>query len=317
MPSKQSEVLKNYYRSSSAAGRATPPLPLDEFREVNEHWGDVTAEPGGVDYIETDAGGVPAMWIVPKAAAEDRVALSLHGGGFVTGSIYTHRKLFGHLAKAIGAPALSVDYRRTPEHRHPAQLDDAMAAYGWLLDQGISADHIALVGDSAGGGLTITTMLRARELARPTAAALMPLSPWFDMELSGGSLKSNRYRDALFGGEEPMDLHALVNMFLGEGRNRKDPLASPLYADLAGLPPIYIQVSGAEMLLDDSRRLAERARDAGVDVRLDVFPEQQHTFHMSAGHAPEADDAIRRLAEWARPKLGLAATAPVLAARAA
>jgi epsilon-lactone hydrolase len=314
MPSKQSQPLKNHYRTSAAAGRATPPMPLDEFRDLIEHWGDVTAEPGGVDYIETDAGGVPAMWVVPKECTEDRVIVCLHGGGFVTGSIYTHRKLFGHLAKAVGARALSVRYRRTPEHQHPAPVDDATAAYRWLLDQGISADHIALAGDSAGGGLTITTMLRARERGLPTAAALMPLSPWFDMELTGESLVSNQNTDVLFGGDEPMDLDALVNMLLGEGGSRKDPLANPLYADLAGLPPIYIQVGGEEMLLDDSRRLAEHARNAGVDVRLDIFTAQQHTFQMSAGYAPEADEAIRRLAEWARPKLGLADTARALRA---
>jgi acetyl esterase/lipase len=138
------------------------------------------------------------------------------------------------------------------------------------------------------------------------AAGVMPFSPWFDMELSGASLKSNQHSDVLFGGDEPMDLDAMVGIFLGEGGDRKDPLVNPLYADLAGLPPIYIQVSGDEMLLDDSRRLFERAQLAGVEVRLDVFPAQQHTFLMSAGRAPEADDAIRRLAEWARPRLGLA-----------
>lgn len=310
MVSEQSEALNAFYRMSSAALRRDPPLPLDRFRDdIMEHWGDVTAEPRGVDYLETDAGGVPALWAIPKDAAEDRALLCLHGGGFISGSTYTHRKLFAHLAKAAGVRALSVEYRRTPEFQHPAPLDDAVAAYRWLLEAGFDAGHVALVGDSAGGGLTVTTTLRARELGLPPAAALLPLSPWFDFELAGDSLVSNQESDVLFG---RMDLAGLVSLFLGETGNRTDPLVNPLHADLAGLPPTYIQVGDAEMLLDDSRRFADLARDAGVDVTLDVFPEQQHTFQMSVGRAPEADDAVGRLASWVRPRLGLPAAADTL-----
>jgi epsilon-lactone hydrolase len=299
------QPLSQHYTDVAAALRATPPTPLDQVRDLVEHWGDVATEPGGVDYIEVDAGGTPSIWIVPHDAAEDRVLLCLHGGGFIGGSIHTHRKLFAHVAKAAGARALSINYRRTPEHSHPAPLDDAFAAYAWLLDQGFDAQHIALTGDSAGGGLTVTTMLLARERGLPLAATLMPLSPWFDMELSGETITSNQPTDVLFGGPEPMNLQLLVQMFLGETGDRRDPFASPLYADLSGLPPIYIQVGGAEMLLDDSRRFHQRAQAAGTEVRLDVFPGQQHTFHMSAGRAPAADDAIARLAEWVRPRIGL------------
>ena len=176
-------------------------------------------------------------------------------------------------------------------------------AYRWLLDQGIEPGHIALTGDSAGGALAVTTLLRARERSLPMPAATMPLSPWVDMEVTGETLVSNREKDAIVQKEV---VEVMAAAFLGEGGDRKDPLANPLYADLKGLPPIYIQVGGDETLLDDSRRLAERARQAGVDVRLDVFREMQHVFHFSAGHVPEADEAIHKLAEWVRPKLGLA-----------
>jgi epsilon-lactone hydrolase len=230
----------------------------------------------------------------------------MHGGGFVGSSMYSHRKLFGHLAKAAGVRALVFDYRLTPEHTHPAQVDDAIAAYRWLLDQGIDAGQIAFTGDSSGGGLAITTQLRARELGLPLPAAAMPFSPWFDMELIGESYESNREKDACFYREV---VQGLVDMFLGEDGNLRDPLANPFYADLRGLPPIYIQAGGDETLLDDSRRFAELAENAGVDVRLEVFPEQQHTFQMAAGRAPEADDGIRKLAEWVRPKLGLTSAA--------
>ena len=278
-------------------------MPLDEWRDMVEHWGGVTAEPGGVDYIETDAGSVPAMWAVPKGCAEDRVVLCMHGGGYVTGSMYTHRKLYGHLAKATGCRALILQYRRAPEHVHPAPVEDSVATYGWLLDQGINANHIALAGDSSGGGLAITAMLRARERGLPMPAASMTLSPWVDMEISGETLLSNREKDALLQKEF---VEGLASTFLGEGGDRWDPHANPLYGDLAGLPPVYIQVGGDEKVLDDSRRLAERAQKAGANVRLDIFPELQHTFHFSAGRAPEADEAVRRLADWVRPKLGLA-----------
>ena len=302
MASQESEALKTLYRGWAAALAANPEMPLDELRLMFEHWGDVTAEPGGVDYIEANAGGVPALWAVPKGCAEDRVLMCMHGGGYVTASMYTHRKVYGHLAKAVGCRALIPHYRRAPEHVHPAPVDDAVTAYRWLLDQGLAPGHIALTGDSAGGALAVTTLLRAREHNLPMPAATMPLSPWVDMEITGETLVSNREKDAIVQKEV---VEVMATTFLGEGGNRKDPLANPLYADLKGLPPMYIQVGGDETLLDDSRRLAEHAKEAGVDVRLDVFPKFQHVFHFSAGHAPEADEAIRKLAEWVRPKLGL------------
>jgi epsilon-lactone hydrolase len=296
------DPVKDLYQRWGATFAERGELPLDEWRATIEEWPEVTAEPGRVDYLEVDADGVPAMWLAPKGAAEDRVVLGLHGGGFVTGSMYTHRKLFGHLAKAIGARALVPDYRRPPEHTHPAPLEDALAAYRWLLEQGIEASHIVLAGDSAGGGLVVTTMLLAREQGLPLPAAGMPLSPWFDFEATGGSYDDNDSKDMLLNREFGQ---RLTGMLLGDSGDPQDPLVSPLYADLAGLPPLYIQASPDEVLVDDSRSFAERAQQAGVEVRLDLFPGQQHTFQMAAGRSPEADDAIRRLAEWARPKLGL------------
>jgi epsilon-lactone hydrolase len=302
MASRGAEALKSFYRGWAEAFAANPEMPLDEMRQMFEHWGDVTAEPGGVDYLETDAGGVPALWAAPKGSAADRVVLCLHGGGYVTASMYTHRKVYGHLAKAIGCRALIPHYRRAPEHVHPAPVDDATAAYRWLLGQGIAPGHIALAGDSAGGALAVATLLRARERGLPMPAASMPLSPWVDMEITGETLATNRDKDVLVQKEV---VEIMAQTFLGEGGNRRDPLANPLYADLGGLPPLCIQVGGDETLLDDSRRLAERARNSGVDVTLEVFPEMQHVFHFAAGYAPEADDAIQKLARWVRPKLGL------------
>ena len=303
-PSEQSEAVKRHWTAARLAMAQRDSESAGDGSD-NESWGDLTAEPREVDYIETDAAGLPAMWAVPKRCVEDRVLLCIHGGGFVSGSIYSHRKMFGHLAKATGTRALIFDYHLAPGHTHPTQVDDATAVYQWLLDQGISADHVTFTGDSCGGGLSITTQLRARVRGLPLPGAAMPFSPWVDMEAIGDSYHTNRDRDAFFSAEF---VRGLAGIFLGESGNPRDPLANPLYADLSGLGPIYIQVGGDEVLLDDARRLAKHARRASVDVRLDVFPDMQHTFQMAAGRAPEADEAIRRMADWVRPKLGLSIT---------
>jgi epsilon-lactone hydrolase len=303
MASKQSEQLTTQYKACVAALGANPQMSLDEMRALLGHtMGDVTAEPGGVDYIETDAGGLPAMWAVPKGCLEDCVLLCSHGGGYVTCSRYTHRKLYGHVAKAVGCRALIVDYGLAPEHPHPAPVNDMATAYGWLLDQGIKPNHIALTGDSAGGGLAITTILRVREQGLPLPAATMPLSPWLDMDAGGGTFETNKAKDVLNSREV---IVGMSTTFLGENGNRRDPLANPLLGDLRGLPPVYIQVGGYETLLDDSRALAEALRRADGEVKLDVYPEMQHVFQFLAGVAPEADEAIGKFAAWVRPKLML------------
>jgi epsilon-lactone hydrolase len=297
VPSKQSEAVR---RRWEAARRAM--LEPDAERPDDESWGDLTAEPREVDYLETEAGGRPAMWAVPKRASTDRVLLCLHGGGFVSGSIYTHRKMFGHLAKACGSRALLVSYRLLPEGVYPRPVDDVAAAYRWLLDQGIAAGHIAFAGDSVGGWLAVTVQLRAREAGLPRPAAAMLISPATDLEATGESYETNRDKDPFFKREV---VRELMRGFLGQDGDPRDPLASPLHASLSGLSPLYIQVGGDEALLDDARRLDEHARKDGAQTRLDIFPGMLHTFQMAAGRAPEADDAISRMAEWVRPRLGL------------
>jgi monoterpene epsilon-lactone hydrolase len=260
----------------------------------DDSWGDLTVEPGGVDYLEVDAGGVPAMWIEPHGAARDRVIVAYHGGGFIGGSLYTHRKLFGHLAKAAGVRALLVHYRLAPEHPYPAQIEDAVAAYRWVVGQGFAA---VLAGDSSGGGLAVQVALR-----EPGAAALLLISPWVDLELSSDTFDTNAVTDVVFTRDM---VQGLVKAYLQNGESPADPLVNVLYADLAGLPPMFVQVGTDETGLGDARRLAARAEAAGVEVRLDVFEGQLHTFQMAAGRTPVADDAIRRFAAWVRPKLGL------------
>jgi monoterpene epsilon-lactone hydrolase len=257
--------------------------------------------PDGVIGTPVDAGGVPAEWIDPPGGATDRVVLYLHGGGYVAGSIDSHRNLTGHLAQAVGCRVLALDYRLAPEHPHPAAVTDAVAAYRWLLDQGIAAEHVVIAGDSAGGGLTMATLLMARDqgLAMPSAA--VPISPMLDLEATGESMTTRADADPMISREMALEI---VQLFIGDG-DRHDPYAAPLHGDLRGLPPLLIQVGDAEVLLDDSTRLATTAQAAGVDVILEVWPEMVHVFQASAGYVPEADEAIAHIADFSRARLGL------------
>jgi len=301
MASTQANAIKDLYGSWLKAMGENPNMSLDETRDLFEHWGDITGEPGDVDYTEVDCNGVPCMWATPKSASQDRVLVCTHGGGYVCGSMYTHRKMFGHLAKETGCRALILHYRRAPEHTHPAQNEDAVKVYEWLLAQGIKPEHIATTGDSAGGALCTSMLLKIRDKGLPLPAACMPMSPYYDMEFVGESMKTKAAVDVLVSKDLAQQM---ASTFLGEA-SPKDPLANPLYADLKGLPPMYIQVGGDETLLDDSTRFEAKAKAAGVDIKVDIFPEMQHVFQFMAGRAPEADDAIKRMADWVRPNLGL------------
>jgi epsilon-lactone hydrolase len=196
---------------------------------------------------------------------------------------------------------LALDYRLAPEHPHPAPVIDAVAGYRWLLEQGVAPEHVVIAGDSAGGGLTVATLLRARDEGFPMPAAAVPISPMVDLQATGESMVTRADADPMI--DRAMALE-IVQLFLGDG-DRRDPHAAPLHGDLTGLPPLLIQVGDAEVLLDDSVRLADTARAAGVDVTLEVWPEMVHVFQASAGFVPEADAAIARIAEFCRAKLGL------------
>ncbi len=303
MASQASEELENLYKSWVVEMTRKPDMGLDEIRGLFSHWGDVTADPSGVDYVEVDAGGVPAMWAIPKGCTWDRALLCSHGGGYVVGSMYTHRKLFGHIAKAVGCRALIVDYGRAPENVHPGPVNDMVTAYRWLLEQAaLKPEHIAFTGDSAGGALAITTIAAAKERGLPLPVATMPMSPWAGWDTSGSTYDTNESRDALVSRDTT---NSLGSMFIGPEGDPKHPLANPLYTDYSAFPPIYVTVGGVETLLDDSIRIAEKAQKAGVDVRIDKVPEMQHVFQFLAGKAPEADAAIQEMARWVRPKLGL------------
>lgn len=236
-------------------------------------------------------GGVEGEWLVPPGAVPGRVLLYLHGGGFVMGSVRTHRATIARIAQASHATALAVDYRLAPEHPFPSALEDATAAYLWLLDQGYHPPSLAVVGDSAGGGLALATLVGLRDEGVPLPAAAVTLSPWADLALTGGSVAANASKDVVL---ERDELVEMAGHYL-QGLDPATPRASPLYADLRGLPPLLIQVGGAEVLLDDARRVAERVEAAGGAVTFEIWDEMFHLWHLFAKRLPEGRDAIERI----------------------
>ncbi len=242
------------------------------------------------------AGGVPAEWIVPPNAADDRVILYLHGGGYVMGSINTHRAMIARIARASEAKALALNYRMAPEDPFPTAVDDATAAYRWLLAQGYKPGKMVISGDSAGGGLTLATLLALRDAGIPLPAAAVPISPWADLEGTGASVETRAAADPMV---DKAGLLRMAQMYAGDS-DPKNPLISPIYADYKGLPPMLIQVGDAEILLDDSTRVAERARAAGIKVELEAWPEMFHVWHVFAKILPEGQQAIDRIGEYVR-----------------
>ena len=283
------EIIKAYRDNVVPDG---PPPTVEQQRAG----ADATMEavgtmPDGVDVQDANANGVPGLWITPKSASTNHVVLYLHGGGYVVQSAKSHLKLASHIAVQASCRVLSIDYRLAPEHPHPAPVTDALAAYRFLLDSGYPANRIAISGDSAGGGLTIATLIAARDAGLPQPLAGVPLSPWVDLEGTGESMDSNAANDFMVGRGA---LAIMADLFIASG-NKRDPLAAPLYARLHDIAPLYIQVGGHETLLDDSTRLAANAARAGIEVRLDVFPEMQHVFQAFVGQMPEATEAVARI----------------------
>ena len=303
MAGPESQFLTDLYQTWAKHLADNPAMDLPTMPGLFEEWHLATTEPEGVSYAEADADGIPATWCLPEGAAADHVIPYTHGGGFAVGSRHSHRKLVGHLAKATGVRALVIDYRTAPGHPFPAQLDDSVTAYRWLRAQGFDARHIATAGDSAGGNLSIAVPLKLAADGDALPGAVVAYSPFLDLECTVESLDINAALDLIV--SRPI-LQVMSAMLLGESQSPRNPLANPLHADLSVLPPVYITTGGAEGLVDDSRRFAERATAAGVDVQLDIVPEMQHVFPFLVGRAPEGDAAVSATATWLRPKLGLA-----------
>jgi epsilon-lactone hydrolase len=250
---------------------------------------DITTERVGV-------GGVPAEWISAPGANQAAVVLYLHGGGYVLGSMRTHRVMLAHLARAAGCKVLGLEYRLAPENPFPAPVDDTLTAYRWLLTRGYDPRKIVLAGDSAGGGLVVAAMVAMRYVGEPMPAAGVCLSPWVDMEATGPSFVTNATLDPSVAKDR---IVRMAGVYLA-GKSPQAPLASPIHADLRGLPPLLVQVGSIETLLDDAKALTERAQAAGVSVECEVWEDMPHVWQHFAPILPEAQQAIARIGEFVR-----------------
>jgi epsilon-lactone hydrolase len=275
-----------------AYGLRSTRLPLVLQRRIAE--GAIRASrPYGMSYETVRAGGVPAEWFRPDGCDESRVILYLHGGGYSFGSIDSHRDPVSRLCRAAGARGLVIDYRLAPEHPFPAQLEDALAAYRWMLESGVDPARVVVAGESAGGGLTLSLLLSLRDASLPLPAAAVCASPWTDLEMRGRSMVDNARYDYI--GREV--LREYVTRFV-RPHDVQNPLANAQHADLRGLPPLLVLAGGAEVLLDDARSLAARAREAGVDVTLEVEPDMPHAWILFASGFGRARASLERIARF-------------------
>lgn len=275
---------------------------LAQRRAGMEAFAAMTPLPADISVTPVSANGVPAEWVAAHGAGETAI-LYLHGGGYVIGSIATHRELAGRISRASGARVLVAGYRLGPEDPFPAAVDDAVACYRWLLSQGIAASNLAIAGDSAGGGLTMATSLALRDAEVELPACAVCLSPWVDLQQTGASMAERSALDPMV---QKDTLDEMAALYLN-GADARQPLASPLNGDLAGLPPLLIQVGTSETLYDDSVRLAERAREAGVDVALEPWDEMIHVFQIFP--TPEAQQAVDRIGEFVKARTASKASA--------
>lgn len=272
--------------------------PLTERRQGYDGIAALFPLANDIEVEVISAGGVPADWVRAPGADRERALLYFHGGGYIIGSRNSHRELASRLSRAAGLPVLLPEYRLAPEAPYPAAVDDAVASYRWLLEQGLDASRLAIGGDSAGGGLTLSCLISLRDAGLPLPAAAVLLSPWVDLACTGDSAKPGAVSDPVC---RLAELQEMAELYAGD--RRSEPLASPLGADLHGLPPLLVQVGTAEVLLDDAVRVTEKLRAAGVPVELEQGQDLMHVYQQFAATSPEAAAAVERLGAFIRGAL--------------
>ena|SRR5947209_3326919 len=295
MPSWQSYLIKPAIRLLRVRHKLEEPT-FAEQRAASDAMLSHFKFPPDVLYEPIVIEGLPAAWITQSPVSTEQVILYLHGGAYVLGSLSMYCPTLATYAKATGARLLMIEYRLAPEHPFPAAVDDARIAYHWLLKQGIRPEQIVVMGDSAGGGLTVALLLALRDEQTPLPAAAVCLSPWFDLACTGESMRTRARADVIL---TPQMLKKAADAYLGT-TDPRTPLASPLYADLHGLPPMLLQVGTEDILLDDARRLAWRAREAGVSVELEVWPNMIHVWQAFGRRLPEARQARTHITRFTR-----------------
>jgi len=287
MPSVEHDRVMGAMWAERHAQAGRPPPTVAEQRASYELIADFWPVPDDASITPVEVAGRRAEWVTMPGSRDDRIVLYLHGGGYVMGSLATHRNLAARASRATAGRAPLLDYRLAPEHPFPAALEDAVAGYRWLLSEGHDPGRLALAGDSAGGGLVLATLVLLRTSGDSLPAAAVCLSPWTDLALTGESMESRADSDPAV---DRVTLQHWAEHYLG-GSDPLHPLASPLYADLAGLPPLLLLVGTAEVLLDDAARVARKAVVAGVEVVHEQWPELGHVFAAYA-NTPEAAEAV-------------------------
>jgi len=267
---------------------------LEAQRARLDSLADYFAVPDGVEVELAAVGGVPGEWVRAKRARNDAALLYLHGGGYVVGSSKSHRHLAAALSEASGLPVFAADYRLAPENPFPAAVEDAVAAYKGLLDSGLAPAHLAIAGDSAGGGLTLAALVALREQGLPMPACAVGLSAWTDLSASNPSHRTRLDRDPMIRGD---GLHVMAAHYLG-GADARMPLASPLFADLTGLPPLLLQVGSEEVLHDDTMVFKARAEEMGVEVSAESWGGMMHVWHVFHPMLSEGRAAIARIGQF-------------------
>ncbi|MBZ4422820.1 alpha/beta hydrolase [Myxococcus sp. RHSTA-1-4] len=297
----RSRLLYHYLKFKLA--RRDPGGSLVDGRRRLEGLSAKLPMPQGVDVEPLTVAGRPAEWLRPHGGKPGRAVLYLHGGAYSAGSLASHRALAARIALACACPVLLLDYRLAPEHPFPAAIDDSAAAFTWMCSPsvGLDARRVALVGDSAGGGLSLALTLRLRDEGHPLPGAVVALSPWTDLELAGESITSRAAVDPFF--PSTRRLRESAAAYAG-ATSLRHPYVSPIHADLRGLPPLYVQVGECEILLSDSEAVARRARDAGTEVTLEVWPGLWHVWHVLAAYLPEACHAIEGIGAFVRSRTG-------------
>ncbi|MBM3273223.1 alpha/beta hydrolase [Candidatus Kaiserbacteria bacterium] len=276
---------------------------LEQKRTSADGWTRWLKPAPGIDCGPANLPGLAAEWIRhPAYRSSGPVMLHLHGGSYTGGSITSHRPLVSNIARVTRGRALLIEYRLAPEHPFPAALDDAVMVYRWLLQNDIHPQQIVISGDSSGGGLALAALLALRDGGQPLPAAAVCISPWTDMVCDSETWVTNEPHDVF---ANTQSARRSAKMYLN-GLDPRTPLASPLYADLGRLPPILIQVGSEEVLLNDSVRFAEKAHQAGVDVRLEVWKGMTHGWHYAAPFLPEGRAAIEAIGKFIVDKIGRA-----------
>lgn len=278
-------------------GKVEPTMIIKFHRHLADSFGIINNEkiPGDVTIDRINIGEMSAEWIYVPGASEHKIYLNLFGGGYYIGNLESRRWIPYLLSKATNYRCLNIEYRLAPEHPFPAALDDSISAYQWLFAKDIDPNNIIIGGQSAGGGLTMATLLKLKELKLPLPKAAVLISPWVDLTASGKSLEINyKYEPEIVDSGVPV-----ATNYIG-GKSTKHPLISPVFADLGGLPPLLIQAGGIEALLDDSILLAERAKSAGVQVTLEIYEKMTHVFQAFGdllSESKKAFDNIKKFIE--------------------